>query len=68
MLRQQRKHFAAMLAAALLASRKIFWPQLLAVKDVWEQMLGSELFAAHYFLGGVPPHEKTFPENHVIAC
>ena len=49
-LRQQRKHFAAMLAAAILASRKIFWPQLLAVKDVWEQMLGSGLFAAHYFL------------------
>jgi hypothetical protein len=49
MLRQQRKHFAAMLAAAILVSRKFFWPQLLAVNDVWEQMLGSGLFAAHYF-------------------
>jgi len=43
MLRQQRKHFAAMLSAAILASREFFWPQLLAVNDVWNKCSSSDL-------------------------
>jgi len=42
MLRQQRKHFAAMLSAAILASREFFWPQLLAVNDVWNKCSAAD--------------------------
>ena len=67
MLRQQRKHFAAMLAAAIFGFTKFFWPQLLAVN-----MLGNNsrprTFCGTLFSMRRPDARKNFPENHVIAC